>query len=185
MDLFENEIASRIKSLPSALQSVCQEVIAEIEQLASQPLSLVQFSDSVVEVIHRAFKLHSVNLYTVETRERRIVLTSGTGDTSRMAIQQGHKLPIDGNSLIGTVVQSGQGRVALDIDDQIEYPSPMLPPVHSKLAMPIISPQNNTVIGVLDAQSDEYETFGVEEGIAFSIVANYIALVLSGIKRGV
>jgi len=179
MNLFGKTITSEIEVLPSALQVICRKTITEMEQSSSQSINVERFCQDTMESIHRAFNLYSVNLYTVEAKDGWVVLQAGTSKLAQEAKQKDHKLPIDGNSLVGKVAQTSQGYILLNKQVQINYPSPMFPPVHSELAMPIILPQNRLTVGVLDVLSDEYEAFGKDEYMAFSIIANCIALVFS------
>jgi transcriptional regulator with GAF, ATPase, and Fis domain len=180
MNLFGQLIANEIAVLPPELQNICQKTIAEIEQLWSQSPAIEYFCEGVAESIHRAFNLYSANLYIVDGKNGWAVLKAGTSKIAQEAKQKGHKFPIDDNSLIGTVVQTRQGQIMQEKQAQIDYyASPSYHPIHSELAMPIISSQDRAAIGVLDIQSDEYEAFGKDEYLAFSIIANCIALVFS------
>jgi transcriptional regulator with GAF, ATPase, and Fis domain len=180
MNLFGQAVTNEVAVLPPELQSICRKTIAEIEQLWSQSHAIDRFCEDIAESIHRAFNLYSANLYIVDGKDGWAVLKAGTSKIAQEAKQKGHKLPIDGNSLIGTVVQTRQGRIVQEKQVQIDYyASSIYPPIHSELAMPIILSKNGATIGVLDIQSDEYEAFGKDEYLAFSIIANCIALVFS------
>ncbi len=179
MNLFGKALANEIAVLPPKFQDNCRKTIAEIERF-SQSLTLEQFCEDTVASVHHAFNLYSANLYMVHAKDGWVVLLAGTSETAQEAIQKGHKLPISGNSLISTVVQTGQGRIAQEKQVQTDYYlSPTFPFVHSELAVPIILPRNKSVIGVLDIQSEEYEAFGNDEYEAFSIIAICIALVFN------
>lgn len=182
MNEFENDLVDEIEHLAPTLQRAYQEVIGELEQLNDQSVSSAQFSDGAVDCIFRAFNLHSANLYLVEDNGEWAVLTAGTSDMARAAIQHGHKLAIEGNSLVGVVVRSGKGRIALDAKEPfpIRYPSAILPPVHSELVVPLI--QKNVVTGALDVQSREYAAFDTDKFALFSAFAKRIANILGDAK---
>jgi transcriptional regulator with GAF, ATPase, and Fis domain len=180
MNLFGKAVANEIEVLSPELQSLCRKTIAEIEQFWFHSPTIDRFCEDIAESIHRTFNLYSANLYIIDGKDGSAVLKAGTSKIAQEAKQKGHKLPIDGNSLIGTVVQTRQGRIMQEKQVQIDYyASPIYPPIHSELAMPILLSQNGVTIGVLDIQSDEYEAFGKDEYLAFSIIANCIALVFS------
>jgi transcriptional regulator with GAF, ATPase, and Fis domain len=185
MNLFGKVITSQIEVLPLELQTACRKVITEMEEFSSQSSSKDQFCENVVESIHHAFNLYSANLYIIEAKDGLAVLKAGTSKIAKEAKQKNHKLPIDGNSLIGMTLQTGQGRIMQENQVEINYyPSPTFPPVHSELALPIILPRDKMTIGVLDIQSDECEAFGTNEYAAFSVIANCLALVFNDAFSG-
>jgi signal transduction protein with GAF and PtsI domain len=185
MNLFGKALANDTAVLPPELQNNCRKTITEIER-CSQSLTLEQFCEDTVASVHHTFNLYSANLYMVKAKDGWVILLAGTSKTAQEAIQKGHKLPIGGNSLISTVVQTGQGRITQEKQVQMDYyPSPTFPLFHSELAVPIILPRNKSIIGVLDIQSEEYEAFGNDEYAAFSIIATCIALVFNEALPGV
>ena len=114
-----------------------------------------EFINQAVNIIHNHFSLYSVNLYLIENSKEWALLRVGTGVASQVALEQDHKLPVDGNSMIGKAISSGKSQVALDDKkQQIPFPSAMLPLVHSELVVPFKA-QNGDIVGALDIQSSD------------------------------
>ena len=179
-DMFGSAITKELQSLPSELQKNCQAVIAAMEQLLSQPVTIDQFCGAVMQSIHTTFDIYSANLYTIESKEGWVVLKVGSSEFAQSAVKKDHRLPLNEHSLVGKVAKTGQMFAAIDLGQhEIEYSSVIFHPVRSELAVPIISPNDNTTVGVLDIQSDRYKAFGKEHFVAFSTIANCIAQVFN------
>ena len=175
-DMFGNAITNKLETLPPQLQNACQATIVVIEQLVSQPVTTNQFYETLVKTIHTVFDLYSANLYTIEAHGRWAILKAGTSDFAQLAIQKGHRLPLDGLTLIAKVAKTNQSFAAFDLgQDETEYASPVFSPVKSQLVVPIMLPNEDTSVGVLDIQSDKHKAFEEAHFVAFSIIATCIA----------
>lgn len=178
--MYGSAITKELQSLPSELQQKCQAVIATMEQLLSQPVTMDQFCSAVMQSIHTTFNLNSANLYKIESAEGWVVLKAGSSQMAQSAVRKGHRLPLNEHSLVGKVAKTSQMFAAIDLgQDEIEYSSVIFPPVRSELVLPIILPHDNTTVGVLDIQSDKNKAFEEEDFVVFSIIANCVAQVFS------
>lgn len=178
--MFGSTITKELKSLPPQLQKDCQATIAVMKQLLSQPVTINQFCDTVMQSIHTTFDLYSANLYAIESKEGWVILKVGTSEIAQVAKHKGHRLLLNEYSLVGKVAKTSQMFAAFNAEqDEPEYSSVLFPPVRSELAVPIILPNINTTIGVLDIQSDKHKAFEKEHFVAFSTIANCIAQAFS------
>ena len=177
------ENTNKINNLSSERQYSYQRMIEEINQLTANADDLTSFYNAIVNSVQRVSDYYSVNLFIVDSERRWAVLKSGTGDVIQSAIQHGHKLAIDEQSMVSRVINTHYTGIAAIKPEQppIPYPSVELPPVHSELCVPLISRQNN-VIGVLDIQSEEYDAFQEDDAIIFEALANYMAIQLEDTK---
>lgn len=170
----------------NSFSDTLKKVVTEIHQLANSLLNSEQFIQKVVSIVHNHFNLYSANLFLVEDSRKWAILRASTGELSQKALERGHKLAIDGPSLVGQVIRSGKGMIALDIANEEQdrrFWSAILPLTHSELAVPI-GRATPGVIGVLDVQSSEYNAFDVAEMIVFQSIADEIASILESSFSG-
>lgn len=157
------------------LSDTVRKTVAKIHQSANNSLSFEQFIKKVVLIIHNHFNLYSTNLFFLEDSGKWAVLYAGTGGTCQIALERGHKLAVDGQSMVGKVIRTGTIMVSLDVEEERDkrFWSAVPPPVHSELVVPLKT-MTPSIIGVLDVQSSEYNAFGDAEISNFQSIADEI-----------
>jgi len=179
MSTSEESATDKVKNLPSEIQDTYYKVSKAIAQATSAIDNLIGFYNSTVNSIQKDSNYYSVNLYILGPDKKWAVLKAGTSDEAKSAIQHGHKLAVDGQSMVSRAINMRSVCMAMikPENSPIPYPSVELPPVHSELCVPLISLQKD-VIGVLDVQSTEYETFDEDECVMYMTVADHIVSML-------
>jgi putative methionine-R-sulfoxide reductase with GAF domain len=172
------EFENKIKGFPSEVQQSYRKVKYEIREVILQECGLDEFYNRVVNIIQSAFDFYSVNLYIVESNKKWIALKAGTSEFSRTAIQRGHHLDAGSRTLIGSSVDTGRIRIALDDMQNPLTPYIDLPPIHTELCVPLISLARHTVIGALDIASTKYNAFQIEDCFAFEAIASDVSAFL-------
>jgi len=145
---------------------------AEVAQAASSILDPDELVQRVVDLLQERFNLYYVGLFLVEGSWA--VLRSGTGQAGRQMIDQGHRLKVGGNSMIGWCIANEEARIALDVgEDAVHFDNPFLPETHSELALPLLS--RGEPIGALSIQSQEKAAFTKEDIALFQTMAGQLA----------
>ena len=89
-------------------------------------------------------------------------------------IEQGHRLLVGGDSMIGQCVASGESRLEQDVQAVIlRYSNPLLPDTRSEAALPLLT--RGRVIGALSLQSERLRAFDEEEMSIMHALADQIA----------
>jgi GAF domain-containing protein len=147
---------------------------ARVSQAASSILDISELINTSVNLIRDQFEFYYVGLFMVDEAQEWAVLRAGTGEAGRIQLEQGHKLKIGGESMIGWSVQHGKARIALDVgQDAVRFKNPILPETHSEMALPLISREG--VIGALTVQSVEIGAFSDEDITLLQTMADQLA----------
>lgn len=109
------------------------------------------------------------------------VLKAGRGQAGRRMVEQGHKLEVGGNSMVGAAVHDGEARISLDVDtEKVWYPNPFLPDTRSEMALPLFI--KNNVIGALTVQSVEETAFSEEDISSLQMMTDQLAIAINNAR---
>ena len=162
-------------------RSIQLETSAEVSRVASTILDTIELLPKVVELIKDGFDLYYTGLFLVDeigewTGEpnKWTVLRAGSGEAGRQMLESGHKLEIDGDSMIGTAVATSEARIAFDVGEEARFfRNPYLPETRSEMALPLISRGN--VLGALSIQSIHEAAFSQEDITSLQTMADQVA----------
>jgi GAF domain-containing protein/CheY-like chemotaxis protein len=154
---------------------------AEISRAASSILEPNPLILQAVNLIQDRFNLYYAGIFLIDedgslTGEpnRWAVLRAGTGEAGRIQLEQGHKLEIGGESMIGQCVSTMQARISLLAPDEVHrFANPILPDTQSEMALPLIS--RAKAIGAMTIQSVEPNAFSEEDIAVLQTMADQVA----------
>ncbi len=154
---------------------------AEVSHAASGILDPNELIRQVVDMAGERFDLYYAGLFLVDQTgewtgeaDKWAMLQAGTGEAGRRMVEQGHKLEIGGNSMIGWCIDNKQARIALDVGEEaVRFENPLLPETRSELALPLIS--RGEAIGALTIQSVEEAAFSDEDITVLQTMADQLA----------
>lgn len=150
---------------------------AEVSRAATTILDQDQLIREVVELIRSRFNLYYVGLFLVDETSSTAVLRAGTGEAGRLQIELKHSQEIDGGSMIGTAVSTGEACVAQNVRlAQAFKPNPLLPDTQSELALPLKA--GSKVIGALTVQSSQQSAFASETITVLQSLADQLAIAI-------
>jgi GAF domain-containing protein len=140
-------------------------LVAEVSKSVTSTLDLKQLLSDAAALIHERFKYPHVSLFTVHRNRRLIIYEAGSG--KRSAKLQGYTIPLyEGEGIIPWVAKNGQTVLSNDVTKDERYP-------RSELAVPLIF--NETVVGILDIQSDRKNAFTEDDRVMFEAVGDTMA----------
>ena len=147
---------------------------AEVSRAASSILEVDDLIETSVNLIRDQFDFYYVGLFMIDDAGEWAVLRAGTGEAGKIQIENGHRLQIGGESMIGWSVANRQARIALDVGEEaVHFQNPYLPDTHSEMALPLIS--RDDVIGALTVQSVERSAFSNEDITLLQTMADQLA----------
>lgn len=163
------------------LRTLQLQAAAEVSRAASSILDVQVLLQQAVDLIHERFGLYYVGLFLLDksgawTGEpgRWVVLRAGTGVVGRTQIEQGHRLAVNSDSMIGQCVQNAEARIALDVGDAaVRFANPLLPDTRSEMALPLLS--RGEVIGAMTIQSSREAAFTQEDIVILQTMADQLA----------
>ena len=162
-------------------RSVQLQTAAEVSRAASSVLEPNPLIQQTVSLIQDRFDLYYVGLFLVDetgewTREpgRWAVLRAGTGEAGRIQIERGHKLSIDGESMISECIRTSEPQTPKTVyEGTHRYINPLLPDTRSEIALPLVS--RGMVIGAVSIQSEFEENFSTEDISILRTMADQVA----------
>lgn len=155
-------------------RAVQLETAAQVSQAATSILNMDHLLSEAVELIRDQFDLYYVGLFMVDEANDWAVLRAGTGEAGRVQLEQGHRLKVGGESMVGWCVANTQARIAFDVGEEAtRFDNPVLPETRSELALPLIS--RGDTIGALSVQSIYQAAFSSEDITTLQTMAGQLA----------
>lgn len=160
--------------------TLISEVIAQLAHIRSFDTLLVK----VCELIHRTFGYYYVAVLTIAPDGHQLLLgaNSGTSKDQIPAFEVGEiKSLVVGEHIVGGVAASGEPILANEVKNEPRYfASEALPETEAEIAIPI--KLGNTILGVLDVQSDHKNAFSPSDLVVLTSLADGIALAINRVR---
>jgi two-component sensor histidine kinase/putative methionine-R-sulfoxide reductase with GAF domain len=154
---------------------------AEVSKSASTILDPEELMNQAVNLIQKQFNFYYVGIFLVDKAGKYAVLQAGTGEAGRQMLEAGHRLAVDGESMIGWSVANAQARIALDVGKEaVRFDNPYLPETRSEMALPLIS--RGQCIGALTVQSTEEAAFSEEDIAVLQAMADHLAIAIGNAR---
>ncbi|MCA9936228.1 MAG: GAF domain-containing protein [Ardenticatenaceae bacterium] len=126
------------------------------------------------ELIHEQFGFYFVAIYLLDENANQLILKTATGQVGQIMQTEKFSVSLQANAIICTVANSRKARIAHDVSQDPAYLAvPHLAATQSEVAVPLIV--RDTLLGILDVQSDEPNAFQEEDVNFLQILANQIA----------
>jgi GAF domain-containing protein len=147
---------------------------AEISRAASSILELELLLPQAVELIRDRFDLYYVGIFLADEMREWAFLRAGTGEAGKIQMENGHRLAIGGESMIGQCIINNKARIALDVGSEaIHFQNPHLSLTRSEMALPLNS--RTGTIGAITIQSTLPSAFTQEDVSVFQTMADQLA----------
>lgn len=173
--ILEETVQSRTQDIQRRLTQV--RTAAEISRAISRLSDPVTLFPQVCELVQERFGLYYAGIFLIEPSGRFAVLQAGTGEAGRAMIEQGHRLSIGGQSMIGWCIANRQPRIALDVGEEaVRFNNPHLPLTRSEVALPILS--RTEVLGAMTFQSTEPRAFDQNDLIVLQGITDSLAVAI-------
>ncbi|HRF96473.1 MAG TPA: GAF domain-containing protein, partial [Aggregatilineales bacterium] len=154
------------------------ESVARVSAATTTVLVLKDLLERVTNLTKDEFGLYYAHIYLLDETEDALTVVAGSGEEGIALVKAGHKISLKREKSL--VVQAYYNHHAILVNDVQEdpnfLPNPILPDTHSEMAMPLII--GNTVLGVLDLQSEKIGYFGEEDVKIITILADQIAIAI-------
>jgi PAS domain S-box-containing protein len=147
---------------------------AEVSRAASSILDLNKLLPAVVHLICTHFDYYYVGIFLVDESKAWAILSAATGEIGEQMLKAGHRLKVEGSSMIGWCIQNRQARIALDVgEDAVRFKNPYLPLTRSEIALPLIA--HGEPIGAMTIQSTLPAAFSRVDVTALQSMADQMA----------
>ena len=147
---------------------------AEVARDATSILDVDQLLVTTANLIRDRFDFYHIGVFLVDDDGEYVVVRAGSGETGRQMLEQGYRLKIGEEGIVGYVAGSGEPHIALDIGkDPFHFANPLLPDTRSEMALPL--QVRGEMIGVLDVQSVQEAAFTREDVAVLQTLADQLA----------
>ena len=134
--------------------------------------------EQTVDIICDEFGFYYAGVFLVDETGEWAVLSAGRDEAGAQMVAAGHKLKVDGHSMIGAATGQRQARIALDVGEEpVHFKNPYLPHTRSEMALPLIV--GDTVIGALTVQSVEEAAFTGDDITTLQTMADQLAVAIN------
>ncbi len=157
--------------------------VAEVGRALSSILDSSNLLQQVVEIIYEKFHYPFVHLFLVQGDQDSIVYQAGAGERSKELTNDGLVYSInDKNGIIPWVARNGKTLIANDVDHEKIYRPSKINPSGTSSEMAVALIFASEVLGVLDIQSDQINSFDDEDKFLFEALADSIAIAIRNAK---
>lgn len=182
-----NRMADDLRGIYQSLEDRVQERTQQI-QIASQVARAVTATPSLDDLLFKAvnmirdqFGYYYVSIFLLDERHENAELAEATGEVGKALIARGHRLKVGGQSMIGWVTQNNQPRVASEVSqDPVHFRNEFLPDTRAELAVPL--QVGGLVLGALDVQSDQPETFNPQDVEVLQTLADQLSAAIQNAR---
>ncbi len=175
----EHRVAERTSELER--RSVQLQAAAEVGQAVSSILDTGTLIWRVTELIQERFDLYHVGLLLLDAAGEWAVYRAGSGEAGRGLQEQGFRLRVGGNSMVGWCTANSQVRVSQDVgEDEIHFAHTLVSQTRSEAALPLIA--RGQVLGALSVQSSQVGTFDPSTVAALQTMADQVAVALDNAR---
>lgn len=182
-----NNMATQLKDLVSSLESRVASrtadlaTSAEIAAAANQIRDRDELVSLTVNLIRDRFDFYYVQAYLMDDSGEYAVLSDGTGYVGRRLLGRNWQLPLNGQSLVANTVKSGTLTVVQDtVSDPNWLANELLPDTRSEIVIPLRL--QNEVIGVLDIQHSEVNSFDEDQQQLFQTLADQLSVTFENVN---
>ena len=181
-----NTMTSRLRDLIDSLETRVEMRTAQVQASADVGRAVTSILDpdqllqQVVQLITERFGFYYAAAFMLDPSRQWAVLheASGPDNAAWLLKQAGHRLELNGKSMVAACIRGRRARIALDVGaEAVRFVNPLLPDTHSEVALPLIV--GDQVLGALDVQSTQVAAFDETSTAVLQNMADQIAVALN------
>lgn len=183
-----NRMADQLSTLYRRLELQVEErtrqvrIAAEVAQSLAGASDLMNLLQQTVRLIVERFQYYHAGIFLLDAGGRYAVLRAAYSPAAEELLRRAHRLEVGSTSIVGWVAANNRPRAVSDVSaDPIHFKNELLPETRAEAALPIAT--GDLVLGVLDVQSKNPESFDEETLITLQTLANQIAVAIQNIGR--
>jgi PAS domain S-box-containing protein len=158
------------------------EAVSRLSTTISAILNPDRLLQTVVDLSKEMLQLYHAQVYLLDEKDEMLILSSGSGETGQKMVDLGWRIEIHNpSSIVARAAREKTGLLVNNVQKAEGYlPNPLLPNTKSELAVPIII--GETLLGILDVQSDQLDYFTPEDISVQTSLAGQIAVALQNAR---
>ncbi|MBI5958252.1 MAG: GAF domain-containing protein [Chloroflexi bacterium] len=171
--------AEELDRLNNALKqrAVQLQAHAEVARSVTSILDRNELLTQIVQIIHQRFGYYHTGIFLVNSETGEVVLRSSAPQNFEPPDSKEVRLKLNNKSLVGWCALHGEARLAnnVSLDPLYNYES-RLPDTRSELVLPLRIGRH--IVGVLDLQSDQVNTFDEDDALVMQSLADQLAIAI-------
>ncbi|MEW5956647.1 MAG: GAF domain-containing protein [Chloroflexota bacterium] len=182
-----NRMTQQLRNLIGSLEDEVRGRTADLSlslavgEKAASIRDLNELLPTITHFIGEQFNFYT-QIYFVDDLGQNLILKTGIGDAGEELLARHHTLPVGTGSIVGQVAATGKSIVVPDTrTSDIHKPNPLLPKTRSEVAVPLIV--KGRIIGVLDMQANEANTFTEANLTVFEAMATQLAISIDSAQQ--
>lgn len=181
----ELNIEERTRELVTANQETARRaeqlrLIADVARSAISIQDVDRQLPYIARLISERFNFYHVGIFLLDEQKQYAILRASNSPSGLMMIERSHRLKVGAQGLVGYVAQTGQARIALNVnEDEADLGSAHLPDTRSQIALPLKS--GDVILGVLDLQSTQPDAFSADDAPTLTILADQMAIAIQNV----
>jgi GAF domain-containing protein len=183
LQLLRDSLEQRVVERTSELErrSLQLQAATEVSQAATSILDVDKLIWQVVRLIQQRFGLYHVGLFVLDEGGQWAVYRAGAGEAGRELSQQGFRLEVGGESMVGWCTANSQVRIAQDVESEsMRVDHELVPKTRSEAALPLVV--RGQVLGAISVQSSQTGAFDPGTVAALQTMADQIAVALDNAR---
>lgn len=158
------------------------QVTQSISRAVTAEHDVQKLMDRVVNLIVNNFPtIYHAQIFLIDNDREFAILRSSTGEAGQSLLGQGHKLAVGSVSVIGQVTEQGQVVIARDTaESDVHRRNQFLQETVAELAIPL--QLGEQIIGALDVQSKQRDSFDPNQVSALQTLADQITIALENAR---
>jgi GAF domain-containing protein/HAMP domain-containing protein len=157
-------------------------VTQDISRAAIAERNLQVLMNTVVNLITESFSnIYHAQIFLIDSDQAFAVLRASTGQVGQELLKRGHRLAIGSVSVIGQVTEQGQVVIARDISaSNVHRQNEFLRETQAEIAIPLML--GTKIIGALDVQSKQRDSFTPEQITALQTLADQVTIAIENAR---
>ncbi len=177
------ELEARVAERTHLLErrSLQLQTAAEVAREITNVQNLEQLLWQAVNLISDRFEFYNVGIFLVDETREEAILVSASGEIGRRLTEEGIKLRVGEEGMVGYVTRYGHARIASDVlKDSTFVPHPLLPETRSEITLPLSI--GDRIIGALDVQSSSVSAFDAQDASVLQTLADQLAIAIENAR---
>ena len=158
------------------------DIAARVSRETATLFDIDALLNRAINLICDEFGYYHAQVFLIDDIGENAVLVYSHGEVGQQLLQASHKILVGSESVIGRVTRNGQTVVVNDTTSGgAEHRfNPLLPQTRAEIALPLLSGER--ILGALDVQSFQSNSFQADEVRTFEILADQIAVAIQNVR---
>lgn len=185
-----NSMTAQLRDVINSLETRVEYRTAQIQASADVGRAAVSILDpdamlaQAVRLITDRFGFYYAAAFLIDATGQWAVLheASGPGEAVNLLKQSGHRLDMEGNSMVAAAIRRQRPNIAQQVGKETaRFVNPLLPDTRAEVALPLIV--GGEVLGALDVQSVQTDAFDEASTTTLQAMADQIAVALNNARQ--